>query len=33
MAEDISGRDKTESVALTDEEQVLEILQQSVFGL
>jgi len=33
MTEDISGRSKTDSVALNDEEQVLDILRQSVFRL
>ena len=33
MTEDVSGRSKTDSVALNDEDQVLEILRQSVFGL
>jgi uncharacterized protein (TIGR00730 family) len=33
MTEDVSGQSKTDSVALNDEEQVLEVLRQSVFGL
>lgn len=33
MTEGISGRSKTDSVALNDEEQVLETLRKSVFGL
>jgi len=33
MKEDVSGRQSVDSVVLSDEEQVLEILRQSVFGL